>query len=178
VQSFEVLKGPAAILYGRVEPGGLIYLETKLPQEIPYFSFQEQARAFGQTQTTVDATGPLTADKTWLYRLNLDVGRADSFVDFVSTQNLFIAPAITYHPIEQFTLHINAYYQSNKNVDNTTGDVAVGNRPAPLPVSRYLEDPFFTQNPPTTNRTALVNYDWTLDLNPNWSVTNRFLYDY
>ena len=175
-QSFQVLKGPAAILYGRVEPGGIIYLETKLPQEIPYFSFQEQAGAFGQTRTTVDATGPLTEDKTWLYRLNLDFSNADSFVDFVTTKNLFIAPAITYHPIEQFTLHINAYYQRNKQVDNTAGDIAFGDRPAPIPVSRYLEDPGLTQAYPTFTQTELVNYDWTYNLSPNWSVTNRFLY--
>ncbi len=175
VQNFQVLKGPAAILYGRVEPGGIIYLETKLPQEIPYFSFQQQAGAFGLTRTTVDATGPLTADKTWLYRLNIDVGDANSFVDFVSTRNLFIAPALTYHPIEQFTLHLNGFYQRNKNIDNTFGDVALGNRPAPLPVSRYLEDPSLTQVNPTFNQTELFNYDWTYNINPNWSVTNRFL---
>jgi iron complex outermembrane recepter protein len=195
VQNFQVLKGPAAILYGRVEPGGIIYVETKLPQAIPYFSFEEQAGAFGQTRTTVDATGPLTENKTWLYRLTLDFGQgnSNSFVDFVNSQNLFIAPAITYHPIEQFTLHLNAFYQRNKQVDNSTGDVAPFNLftnaagitygfslfggPAPLPPSRYLEDAAFTHYNPVFTQTALANYDWTFDINPNWSVTNRFLYD-
>jgi iron complex outermembrane recepter protein len=193
VQNFQVLKGPAAILYGRVEPGGIIYVETKLPQEIPYYSFEEQAGSFGLTRTTVDATGPLTADKTWLYRLNLDFTRSDSFTDFVNSNTLFIAPAITYHPTEEFTLHLNAFYQRTKQVDNTTGDIAPYNSftnaagvtyafsvfggPAPVPRSRYLEDAAFTATNPIYTQTALVNYDWTFNINPNWSVTNRLLYD-
>ncbi|MGH8656486.1 MAG: TonB-dependent siderophore receptor [Gammaproteobacteria bacterium] len=34
----EVLKGPAAILYGRVEPGGLVNVVTKQPLAEPYYS--------------------------------------------------------------------------------------------------------------------------------------------
>ncbi|PWB84263.1 MAG: TonB-dependent siderophore receptor, partial [Methylocystaceae bacterium] len=38
LQSVEVLKGPAAMLFGRSEPGGIINLVVKRPLETPYYS--------------------------------------------------------------------------------------------------------------------------------------------
>ena len=37
VESIEVLKGPAAILYGMVEPGGMVNVVTKQPLATPYY---------------------------------------------------------------------------------------------------------------------------------------------
>ncbi len=40
VESVEVLKGSAAILYGRVEPGGMVNIITKQPLAKPHYSLQ------------------------------------------------------------------------------------------------------------------------------------------
>jgi iron complex outermembrane receptor protein len=58
----EVLKGPAAILFGRIEPGGLINLVPKQPLADPYYSLQQQIGSFDFYRTTLDATGPITQD--------------------------------------------------------------------------------------------------------------------
>ena len=54
-------KGPSAMLYGRIEPGGLVDMIVKRPLENPYYSVQQQGGSFGVARTTLDATGPLTA---------------------------------------------------------------------------------------------------------------------
>ncbi|MCX5728618.1 MAG: TonB-dependent receptor plug domain-containing protein, partial [Nitrospirae bacterium] len=41
VERIEVLKGPAAILYGRVEPGGMINVMTKQPLATPYYALTQ-----------------------------------------------------------------------------------------------------------------------------------------
>ena len=79
VQSIEVLKGPAAILYGRLEPGGLVDVVIKRPLETPYYSVQEQVNSYGLARTTVDATGPLNSDHSLLYRFNGDYYREELF---------------------------------------------------------------------------------------------------
>lgn len=43
----EVLKGPAAILFGRIEPGGMVNLVTKRPLNMPYYSMQQQFGSYG-----------------------------------------------------------------------------------------------------------------------------------
>jgi iron complex outermembrane receptor protein len=67
LQSIEVLKGPAQ-LYGRTEPGGLINLTTKKPLDIPYYSLEQRFGSYDLYRTEWDATGPVTSDKSLLYR--------------------------------------------------------------------------------------------------------------
>jgi iron complex outermembrane receptor protein len=176
LQAIEVLKGPAAMLYGRVEPGGLVNLVVKRPLLVPYVSVQEQAGSFGFTRTTVDATGPLTPDNVWLYRINGAYLHTDSFRNFVTNQNGFVAPTITYSPIQQFRFNLDFEYQTTSFVDDGQALVAVGKRPAPIPISRYLQDPTITVPHPNRQQRLFTGFDWTYDLSENWSLVNRFGY--
>ncbi len=83
IESIEVLKGPAAILYGRVEPGGMVNVVTKQPLATPYYSLQQQFGSYDLYRTSVDATGPLTKDDTLLYRVNASFESKNSFRDLV-----------------------------------------------------------------------------------------------
>ena len=71
VDRVEVLKGPASVLYGRAEPGGLINIVTKQPLEEERYVVEQQGNSWADYRTTLDATGPLTTDKSLLYRVNL-----------------------------------------------------------------------------------------------------------
>jgi iron complex outermembrane receptor protein len=174
IQSIEVLKGPASLLFGQIEPGGLINLVVKRPLAVPYLSLQEQAGSWGTTRTTVDATGPLTDDKTWLYRVNASYLHSDSFRDFVTNQDVFVAPTISYRPIEQFRLNIDGEYQNTIWVTDRSPIPAVGRRPAQVPISRYFGSPAVTKANPSREEREFIGYDWTFDITPNWSLTNRF----
>jgi iron complex outermembrane receptor protein len=174
VQSVEVLKGPAAVLYGRLEPGGIVSINTKRPLMDSYYSLEEEAGSFGETRTTLDATGPLTQDHKLAYRVGLAYNQADSFRDFVSSQNIFVAPAISYQPFERFHLNIGGEYQNLNFLDDESGIPAIGNRPAKIPISRYLGEPSTRHN--GQNR-GLFAYDWTLGLSKDWSLVNRLSYN-
>ncbi|MBM3553618.1 MAG: hypothetical protein FJX45_18185 [Alphaproteobacteria bacterium] len=177
LQSIEVLKGPAAMLYGRVQPGGMVNLVPKRPLPVPYYSIHEQAGNFGTSRTTLDATGPLTEDKTLLYRTNFSYFRTDTFRDFGNRETYMIAPTVTWRPTERFTLNVDGEYNATYWVDDL-GDMgipAVGRRPANIPISRYLSDPNFT-NMRNGNERGLFAYDWTYQFEDDWSITNRFSY--
>lgn len=175
LQSIEVLKGPAAMLYGRVEPGGIVNLIPKRPQSIPYYSIQEQAGNFGFTRTSLDATGPLTQDKSLAYRVNLSYLNKGSFRDFVNAENFLIAPTISWRPTDRFTLNIDGEFQKSNKVDDA-GIVAVSRRPANIPISRYLGDPAITTRNRNAQERALFAYDWTYEFVDDWRVVNRFSY--
>jgi iron complex outermembrane receptor protein len=172
LQSIEVLKGPAAMLFGRVEPGGLINFVPKRPQSTPYFSVQQQSGNFIRSRTMIDATGPLTDDKSVLYRLNASFLRYDSFRDFVWKENLMVAPSLTWRPTEDFTLNLDGEYHRIYFVDEGFLP-AVGSRPAGIPISRYLLDPWMETKYPNFQERALFAYDWTYRFVEDWSVTNR-----
>jgi iron complex outermembrane receptor protein len=177
LQSIEVLKGPAAMLFGRLEPGGVVNMVVKRPLADPYFSVQEQAGSWGRTRTSVDATGPLTADKSWLYRVNASFDRSDSFRNFVFSQDAFIAPTVTYQPTEQFRLNIDAEYQHTIFVADYDNVIpAIGTRPANIPIGRYLQDPAVTAANPSRMDRKFIGFDWTYEFDKDWSLTNRFSY--
>lgn len=176
LQSIDVIKGPAAMLFGRMEPGGIVNMVVKRPLETPYYSIEQQVGSYGLTRTTVDATGPVTEDKSVLYRFNGEFFRSDSYRDFVTDRNVLIAPTISLHPIEQFRMNIDFEYQNRVWVDDYPIFPAFAGGPANLPRSRYLQ-------PTLINKTLLDNfdkkriaYDWTYDFLPGWSLTNRLSY--
>ncbi len=176
LQSIEVLKGPAAMLFGRGEPGGIINLVVKRPLETPYFSLHQQVKSFGETRTTVDATGPLNDEKSVLYRFNGEFYSTDSYRNFVTDRNLFIAPTITIRPTEQFKVNIDFEYQNKTYVDDYPIFPAIGGAPANIPVSRYLGEPSIMKSTPNHFERKRIAYDATYEFLPGWSLTNRLSY--
>jgi len=180
MQTIEVVKGLSSMLYGRSEPGGLVNFVTKRPLfEQSYHSIQELTGSFGLTRTSVDLTGPLLDDKTLAYRLIGVYQRSGSFIDFVTSRSGFVAPSLSWRPIEQFRATIEAELRDRVFVDDTdVGIPAAGRGVANIPNSRYLENPTITAGRPQHTKKAFVGYDWTYDISPDWSVTNRFAYTF
>jgi len=176
LSALEVVKGPAAMLFGRIEPGGLVNMVLKQPLDKPYYSVQEQAGSYGFTKTTLDATGPVTSDKSILYRLNVEYLSSNTFTDSTFQKNFLIAPSVTWHPIEQFKITVDATYQHYTGTDNEYSFPAVGNRPASLPASTYLESSSITGPNPDQEYRSRIGYKATYDFNKDWSLTNRFAY--
>jgi iron complex outermembrane recepter protein len=165
LERLEVLKGAAAMLYGRVQPGGLLNLVTKQPLETSYYLLQQQFGSYDLYRTTVDATGPILEDKTLLYRINLAYQDNNSFRDFISTERIFIAPSLTWKATPDTQFNLNLEYKHDKGVDDY-GVPAVGNRPAPIPIGRRLGQP----GEGFDNDLLLVNFNAEHAFNDDWKV--------
>lgn len=86
VDSLEFLKGPNGVLYGQMNPGGLLNIVTKAPKETreTYVrtTFGTFAGEFGQPgdrmneSLSIDNTGPVGDSKHMFYRLVADVSSA------------------------------------------------------------------------------------------------------
>lgn len=174
LDAIEVLKGPASVLYGRAEPGGIINLATKRPLDVPYYSLQQQFGSYDLYRTTIDATGPILADRTLLYRMNLAYKDNNTFQDFVNQQSIFFSPSLTWRPNSRFESTIEIEYQRNRFTDvSDIGIPAIGARPAPIPLSRFLGDPA-AQN---IQERVFVGFDWTYRLTDDWKLVNRFQFN-
>lgn len=92
VESVEVLKGPAAVLYGSVEPGGIVNVITTQPLSTPAFSIDQQFGSFDGARTAFDAGGPLTNDGKLLY--NASLASDGSFVRYIYDRDAFVAPVL------------------------------------------------------------------------------------
>jgi iron complex outermembrane recepter protein len=171
IERIDILKGPAAVLYGRIEPGGLVNYVTKRPLDNPYYSLQQQFGSFDQYRTQLDATGPIDKEKSLLYRLNGSYSNNASFRDLVGNERVFIAPSLTWRPNEKFETNLQLEYKHDHlNADN--GIPAIGNRPAAIPITRNLRGIAQGQLMEST----LVGFDWTYHFNDDWKLAQRYLF--
>ncbi len=140
IQQVEVLKGPASVLYGNVEPGGVVNVVTKQPLADPFYSAELSIGSYSFYRGSFDLSGPLTPDKALLYRLNLAYQNAGSFRDFVNSERFFAAPVFDIKLGDRTNLSINtSYLYDQRTVDR--GIVAIGRGIADIPISRFLGEP-------------------------------------
>ncbi len=67
VDRIEVIKGPAAAIYGMTTPAGMVNIITKRPRERPSQGFSIAAGSYQTTRADLNATGPLTRDGRTTY---------------------------------------------------------------------------------------------------------------
>ena len=169
LERIEVLKGPASILYGRIEPGGMINLVPKTPQAMPYYSLQQQFGSYNLFRTTLDATGGLNQDNSLLYRLNFAYNNEDSFRQFVYDRHFFVAPVVQWRISDRTQITAEMEYKTGKySVDY--GIPAIGNRPANLPINRSLVEPFSGSK----YDEIMAGFHWSHIFNDNWEIKHRF----
>ncbi len=169
IERVEVLKGPAAVLYGRIEPGGLINYVTKKPMATPRYALQQQLGSDQQFRTLVDATGPVAGNAQVLYRVNASYLTSQSFRDYVSTARGFVAPSLTWKPSARFDITVELEHKRD-NFQPDIGIPSIGSSPAPLPIARSVADGERTQ----TLKNTLVAANWTYRIGKGWSLTQRY----
>jgi iron complex outermembrane receptor protein len=171
LQSVEVLKGPASVLFGRAEPGGLIHVTTKRALDIPYYSLEQRFGSYDFYRTEWDATGPITDDKSLLYRFTGSYQNNESFRDFISNDRIMVYPSVTWRPTEATDITINIE-GLNQDYQADYGIPVIGKRPANIPVRRAFGDP----NDPLDNISrVLLGTEINHRFNEDWAIHNRFL---
>ena len=140
IERVEVLKGPASVLFGRLEPSGIINLVTKKPLADPYYNISFTAGSYSFYRPTLDFSGPITADGKLGYRLNIDYENSGSFRDFVHKERFFIAPVLSWKIGDNTNLTLEGEYLHTESPYDR-GLVTIGDRVADIPISRYLSDP-------------------------------------
>ncbi len=172
IEQVEVVKGPAAVLYGQIQPGGMVNVVTKKALDKPYYSLQQQFGNYDQYRTTAAATGPIDKAGTLKYRFDASYQDMGSNKKFIYDERVFLAPKLTWTPNDRFEANLELEYKHEKRV-NDYGVPAIRNRPAPIPLDSYLGD---AAKGPTLDN-VLIAFDWAFKLNNNWQIKNRFMHE-
>ena len=174
VRRLEVLKGPAAVLYGQGDPGGVINVVTNKPLADAAYSANTTIGNFNFYRSELDATGPLNASKTVLYRLNVAGQKANSFIDFANRDLAAIAPSVTWLLGSRTTLTVDADYMrrwSNDPYGLPAQGTVWGNINGNLPRNRSTTLGDYS----TFNRTSYrIGYDLTHQFDDKWSIRNAY----
>ena len=106
LERVEVLKGPASVLYGSAEPGGIINYVTKKPKERLETRVMLGTGQFAQRLFEGEVTGPLDAARTLLARGALYFEDRDSFRNNGNTRNTHAVGNVTWRPSTRASLAV------------------------------------------------------------------------
>lgn len=140
IERLEVLKGPAAALYGRGDPGGLVNIVTKRPQLEPFTQFKASAGRWDRYRSSLDVNTPLNEDGTLLSRVNLAVEDNGSFRDHVGNQRQIINPTFTWQLSPDTLLMIDSEFSRTESVFDR-GIPAVNGKMGAVKRSTFLGEP-------------------------------------
>jgi iron complex outermembrane receptor protein len=171
IERIEVLKGPAALLYGRSEPGGLINIVTKRPIDVSYNSVEQRFGSFQQYRTQWDSNNFLDGGNTLAYRFSGGYQSSGSFRDFQRYNTVLLNPSLRFQPTPDTSLVVDLEY-FNQDFIADWGVPAVGDRPAQIPISRSFGDP---NDPRDNTRQVYVGSEFTQRFNEHLTLRNRFL---
>lgn len=107
----EVIKGPSAVLYGQISPGGLVNLVSRQPGDVPYNEVRIEGGSFGRIQGGITSQGALDAAHQWLYSISAIGRMSGTRYDDVEEQRFGVAPAITWRPDSDTQLTVSGFYQ-------------------------------------------------------------------
>ncbi|HWD29987.1 MAG TPA: TonB-dependent siderophore receptor [Pseudomonas sp.] len=163
IERVEVLKGPAAVLYGRGSQGGIVNRVSKLPE----FGRRSTIEAQGGSEDLRSLYADLSTDPSENLSLRLNMGNMDenSFRDGVSGNRQLFAPSMSW----QLTPDLNWLVQYEYSRYNRTPDRGIpGVNGRPADVSRettYGNDHDFIDDKAQSLRSKL-----TYEINDNWQL--------
>ncbi|WP_420591139.1 TonB-dependent siderophore receptor [Bacterioplanoides sp.] len=167
IDRVEVISGPASVLHGQVSPGGLINIVRKQPEPQSAQTLQVMVDNQGRQKLMADSTGGISDEVQ--YRFIVAHEDSDSFREVktqdgttkASTENLTIAPSISYTPDSFNTLTFSLDY-SDKTVPIDRGTVAIDDgagkiKIADIPVERRLGSEYSTRE--SIEKRASLGFD-------------------
>jgi iron complex outermembrane receptor protein len=175
LERVEVLKGPASVLYGSNEVGGIVNLVTKRPTQDPLYSAYAGYGSFNTYEAGIDLGGPLDKEGVWTYRLTGLFRDGQTQTDFSRNNRVFIAPAITWSPSADTSLTILANYQWDELTPNTFLPIA---SPAFPNIPKFSRS--FTTSDPNFDRFdadhGSIGYEFEHSFNEEWKIWQNVRY--
>ena len=177
----EVLKGPASLLYGIQDPGGVVNVVSKKPQLEQYNAVTVRGSTYGAGKNggggSLDSTGPL-GDSGLAYRMIIDHEDEDYWRNFGVHRETLIAPSLAWYGDNTQVLLAYEHREFLTPFDRGTAINPATNHPLDIPATRRLDEPFNNME----GRSDLYRLEVDHDLNDDWKAHfgyswNRETYD-
>lgn len=181
VDRVEVLKGPASLLYGIQDPGGVVNMVSKKPELEQYNALTLRGSTYGEGKNgsggSFDSTGALGTSGL-AYRMVLDHEDEDYWRNYGVHRETLVAPSLAW--FGERTKLLFAYEHREFLTPFDRGTVIDPRTNHPLDISRNerLDEPFNDME----GRSDLYHFEADHELNDNWNAHfgyswNRETYD-
>tara|TARA_B100002049_G_scaffold25548_1_gene16954 strand:+ start:1669 stop:3909 length:2241 start_codon:yes stop_codon:yes gene_type:complete len=139
-----VPKGPASTLYGQAAPGGLVNYVSKRPTFEKRGEVGVEYGSHDHVQGEFDVSGPVGDSDKVAYRLVGLARDADTAIDYVQNDRVYIAPSMTWAPTDATELTLLASYQKDETKSSQAypaRGTLVDSDNGEIPRSRFTGEP-------------------------------------
>jgi iron complex outermembrane receptor protein len=175
LERIEVVRGPASVMFGQGNPGGLINMISKRPTFEKFGEIGVQAGSYDTYGTYFDFGGPVAESDQFAYRLTGMVRKAGTQTDYLDNDRYFIAPAFTWKPDEDTKLTILTSFQHD-NPSSPSGlpaQLTLNATDYSLPRDFYVGDPSYDDS----SRNAVnLGYELEHRINETWTFRQNARY--
>lgn len=181
VDRVEVLKGPASLLYGIQDPGGVVNMVSKQPELEQYNALTLRGSTYGEGKNgsggTFDSTGALGTSGL-AYRMVLDHEDEDYWRNYGVHRETLVAPSLAWFGESTKLLFAYEHREFLTPFDRGTVIDPRDNHPLDISRDRRLDEPFNNME----GRSDLYHFEADHELNDNWKAHfgyswNRETYD-
>jgi len=176
VESVEVLKGPASLLYGIMDPGGIVNTISKRPELYQHGSVTLLGSTFANSRTgadgTIDITGPIGSGGLAYRFIGYGVSE-DYWRNFGRHREMLVAPSLAWYG-ENTTVQLN--YEHREFItpfDRGTAFDPATKAPLAIPATRRLDEPFNNMWGTSDLMQASVEHR----LNQDWKLFAAYSYN-
>ncbi|KRP91385.1 TonB-dependent receptor [Bradyrhizobium pachyrhizi] len=176
VESVEVLKGPASLLYGIMDPGGIVNTISKRPELYQHGSVTLLGSTYANSRTgadgTIDITGPI-GDGGLAYRFIGYGVSEDYWRNFGRHREMLVAPSLAWYG-ENTAVQLN--YEHREFItpfDRGTAFDSVTKAPLAIPATHRLDEPFNNMWGTSDLMQASVEHR----LNQDWKLFAAYSYN-
>ncbi|WP_426134162.1 TonB-dependent siderophore receptor [Pseudomonas sp. PWP3-1b2] len=118
LERIEVLKGPASVLYGQNQPGGLINMVSKRPTTEQRTQVKIGAGSYSRLNGAIDTSGPIDDQKEFSYRVIALGKKGNQQVDHTHSERMLLAPSLTWAPNDDTSLTVLAQIQRDNGLED------------------------------------------------------------
>lgn len=177
LERIEVLRGPASVLYGLANPGGIVALSSKLPvrQRVRHLELEGGTGHYGRAG--IDLGGEVNDSGSVLYRLVATGHTANGMARDTKSKGYAIAPSIIFEPDAQNRLTLYSRFQYDPDLGVITSLPAEGtllsNPNGKLPRDAYPGEPNHNL---FRRKQASGGYEFQHAFSEDWSTTLKGRY--
>jgi catecholate siderophore receptor len=169
IEQVDVIKGPAAALYGRGSAGGVINRVTKKPVADPLAEFGVSVGSDEFYRAEADLGGSLGHGFTSRFVGAYET--SESYRDIVEWDKLLLAPSVAWRLDDRTTFLFQAEYLDQSRTPDR-GIPSLNGRPAPVSAGNFYGEKYDYADTEAANVRFAIDHEVNDDLN----VRNNFMY--
>ncbi|WP_429930773.1 TonB-dependent siderophore receptor [Agrobacterium vitis] len=179
LERVEVLKGPASVLYGGSNPGGIVNMVGKRPTGEKFLTTEVGINNYGNAFLTFD-TGDTVKDSDVSYRVTGKIAGGDKAADYAHDFRGVVMPQITWAPDDGTKLNVYAYYSYLDQTSGTNGFLPYVGTVEKASFGRIDRDAYYGEpgSDYSYSRQTMVGTDFSHELENGWTFSQTARYSY